>query len=96
MRFTFRQLAGEHERFAENAFDSQIGKVVPVNFRETEDGPVTASVGEARLVGVAILDQGKVAELTLETLVTDELGAAIAADHILKHSGTMSFSVKSQ
>lgn len=96
MKFTFRQQAGEHERFAENAFDAQIGKIVPVNFRETEDGPVIAPMGEARLVGVAILENGKVAELTLETLVTDELAATIAADVITKHAGAMSFSIKNQ
>ena len=94
MQFTFRIQAEEHEVFSENAFDGQIGTIVPVNFRDTEDGPVVASMGEARLMGVAILENGKVAELTLEPLKSDADVAASTAESLLKAAGPMSFSVK--
>lgn len=94
MKITFRQQAGENEVFGEDAFDNQLGKVVPVNLREAEDGPIVKTAGEARLVGVAILEHGKVAELTLEILQTDGNIAAYTADNLLRKVGPMSFSIK--
>lgn len=71
MRFKVRREAGEHEIFAKNAFDSQIGKTVPVNFRETDDSPVIASVGQARLVSATVIEDGKAVDLVLESLFED-------------------------
>ena len=94
MRFTFRVRAGEHEIFAYDAFDDQIGKVAPFNLKETEDGPPTRSLGEARLVGVNVVEGGKAADLTLETQITDEFAHAFTTEAFQTESVMMSFSFK--
>lgn len=71
MQFMIRRGAGEHRIFASGAFDSQIGKIIPVNLRETEDSPVIGEVNQARLVRADIIEQGKIAELTFEAIDHD-------------------------
>lgn len=73
MRFVIRQGAGEYGIFASGAFDSQIGKVIPMNYRETEDSPVIGEVNRVCLVSANILEHGKIAELTFETVDHDDI-----------------------
>lgn len=61
--------AGEHERFAPRSWDSQIGKEVPVNLRETDD----AQVGRGRVIAAEVSEDGSSVTLTLEV---DYPGAA--------------------
>lgn len=68
MQFVIRQSAGQGIIFTESAFASQIGKVVPLNLRETDDGPIKGTLGVARLVKVDIVESGHVVELTLESV----------------------------
>jgi len=96
MQFVIKQHAGEGAIFSENAFDAQIGKIVPVNFRETDDGPVRATMGNARLVGVAIVEHGTIAELTLEILKDDNVIAGYTADNVIRQITSMSFKFKNQ
>lgn len=84
MQHVIKTQAGDHEKFSKNAFDSQLGKVIPFNFRETDDGPVIATIGEACLVKVDILEEGTVAELTFDVPYAD----------LPKITGSMSFSFK--
>lgn len=66
MQFTFRQASGPNAIFTKDTFANQLGKTVPVNFREAEDNRDVTSMGMARLVRVDITDQGRTAILTLE------------------------------
>jgi hypothetical protein len=84
MQFTIRQRVGEHEIFASGAFDSQIGKTVPVNFRETDDSPVISEISKARLVNAVITENGTVAELTFETQQDTSTFTAWAANRLFK------------
>lgn len=68
MQFVIRQSAGLGVIFTQNAFESQIGKTVPLNLRETEDGPIKGTMGVARLVKADIIEGGHAVELTLETV----------------------------
>jgi hypothetical protein len=80
MRLRIRQRAGEHERFALDAFASQVGKTIRFNL--DEDHSTAASVAAADVVdgGLAVL-------LTLD--VPDD---AIPMDHPLRPDvGRMSF-----
>ena len=94
MRFVIRKDAGPNTIFAADAFDNQIGNLVPVNFRETEDGPVKAKIGNARLVSAQIAEHGKVAILTLEIQQSDDVLATITAERVLRQIGEMSFAPK--
>lgn len=94
MRFVIRKDAGPNTIFAADAFDNQIGNLVPVNFRETEGGPVRATMGNARLVSAQIAEYGKVAILTLEIQQSDEVLATITAERVLRQIGGMSFAPK--
>jgi len=58
--------AGEHERFAPRSWDSRIGGEVPVNLRETGDGPVIAQVGSWRIVAAEVSQDGRSVTLTVE------------------------------
>lgn len=68
MQFVIRQNAGQGIIFTENAFASQIGKVVPLNLRETDDGPIKGTLGVARLVKADIVESGHAIDLTLESV----------------------------
>lgn len=93
MRITYKykQPAADGERFAEDAFNSQLGKIILMNYRETEDSPVVAPMGEARLVRADILEDGKIAELTFEIL---KFTGGDATDAVLTQAGGMSFAFK--
>lgn len=78
--------AGENERFAPGAFDGLVGKAVPWNFRETDDGPVKRRLGTATVVGAEVSPDGRTACLTAE-LVWD------VAEIPLPGGSPMSFSV---
>jgi hypothetical protein len=91
MEFVLTQRSGEHEIFAENAFDHLIGQRVPVNLKETDEGPVIAPVGHALLVGAAVVENGKAVKLTLKLLADENFRAQITADLLLKQMGDMSF-----
>ena len=66
MKFVIRQSAGMGTVFSENAFESQIGKIVPLNLRETHDGPIKGTMGVARLVKADVIDAGHIVDLTFE------------------------------
>lgn len=68
MRFMIRQSAGQGIIFTQNAFASRIGMVVPLNLRETEDGPIKGTLGVARLIKADTIEGGHAVELTLETV----------------------------
>ena len=68
MQFVIRQGAGWGIILSQNAFDSQIGQTVPLNLRETEDGPIKGTFGVARLVKADIVENGHAVELTFETV----------------------------
>jgi hypothetical protein len=68
MQFTIRQSAGRGIIFTQNAFESQIGKTVPLNLRENDDGPIKGTLGVARLVKADIIEGGHAVELTFETV----------------------------
>lgn len=91
MRITYKQPAADGERFAKDAFESQLGKIILMNYRKTEDGPVVAPMGEALLVGADILEEGRVAELTFEILT---FTGGDTTDAVLTHAGGMSFAFK--
>jgi hypothetical protein len=79
--FKILQRLSEHEIFALGAFDAQIGKVVPVNLRHTDEGPVLATAGFAKLVSAEIAEDGHSAVLTFETVEEGgEDGPVRAAD----------------
>ena|SRR6266498_4116406 len=59
-RIQFRQNAGEHERFAPTAFDSQIGKEVPIRLNDEW-------LGTAIIVAAEVTDNGRAVLLTYET-----------------------------
>lgn len=90
MQLTYRLQAEEHEQFSESAFGSWIGRIIPVDYKETEDGPAIASMGLARLVSTAVLEDGRVAELTLELLDVDN---DITVEVLSRTTNEMSFQV---
>lgn len=71
--------AGEHERFAARSWDSQIGKEVPVNLRETDDAPVIAQVGHVRVIAAEVSEDGSSVTLTLEVDYPEDLTASRSA-----------------
>lgn len=97
MRFTMTQRAEEHERFSPTAFDSQVGKVIAINLRATNDGPVLSQLGEVRLVSAEVVDDGRAVHLEYETLTPDEWFTDPATEDLIGRSGgAMSFSFKDQ
>jgi hypothetical protein len=70
MRFTITHRAGEHERFALTAFDSQIGKDTPV---KTPRGAVPG-----RIVAATVTDDGTAVELTIEVPDGSPISDALA------------------
>jgi hypothetical protein len=87
-RMKIVQRLGENEMFALGAFDKQIGKVVPVNLRRTEDGPVLATAGTVRLVSAEISEDGSSATLTFETVEEggeDEQARGADSDPVKDH-----------
>ncbi|HKT02150.1 MAG TPA: hypothetical protein VJT31_21690 [Rugosimonospora sp.] len=65
MRFSFRHPAGDQQRFASNAFDSQVGRQVPLTA-----GDDAQRIGTATLVSALVNGDGSDVELTYE--VADE------------------------
>lgn len=61
MRFSFRQSAGEFQRFAPDAFDSQVGRAVALTA-----GVDSQRIGTARLVNAQVNADGSNVELTYE------------------------------
>lgn len=59
-RLSYTQSSAPGERFAPDAFDGQIGKVVPMNI---EGRPVE---GGCTVVGASVADDGRSVQLTLE------------------------------
>lgn len=68
MRMILTIEAGEHERFAPRSWDSQIGKEVPVNLRQTDDSPVIAQVVRGRVIAAEVAEDGSSVTLTVETI----------------------------
>ena len=66
MRTTFHRSAEEHERYAPHAFDGVIGKTVPWNLRETEDGPALSTPGTATVIAVEVDEDGRGATWTVD------------------------------
>jgi hypothetical protein len=60
-RISFWHSAEEHERFALNAWDSQIGKQVPLK------GPGREDLGLCMLVAAKVAEDGTGVTLTIET-----------------------------
>ncbi len=82
MRQVIRIAAGEHERFAAGAFDSQVGKSVPFKLGETQ-------VADATVVAAEVAEDGTEAVLTVD--IPD---AGILQDEIARQSaGLFSFAV---
>lgn len=81
----FRQHAGPDERWMPGCFDGIIGNAVPMSMRETDDGPVTADLGNATLLAVEVDADGCGATFKVE--VPDE-GAREGA---IGHRSPMSF-----
>lgn len=65
-RLTFRLAAGDNTVFTEAARQHFIGQHVPLNVRDTDDGPVTEQLGMCTVVTAELLDGGTVALLTVE------------------------------
>ena len=93
MRFGVTHRAEENERFSPTAFDSQIGKVVAINLKATNDGPVLSELGQVRLVNAEVVDDGRAVHLEYETVHPDKW-----CDDLVSRSGSanpaMSFSFK--
>ncbi len=61
MKITLTQRADEHERYAPDAFASQIGKRVPLTI-----GDPPTSVGDCLVVGAEVTDDGTTVAITYE------------------------------
>lgn len=62
-RIEFVQPAGPDERFAADAFDGQVGKVIPFNIEGSPGGHVNARVAAAK-----VSSDGRSVRLTLEVM----------------------------
>ena len=49
-------------------FDSQVGEVVPLTYRDTDDGPVRAQLGMGKVVSAIVSDDGCSVFLTYEVV----------------------------
>jgi hypothetical protein len=56
------------EKFMPGCFDSQVGEVVPMTFRDTEDGPARAQLGMAKVISAVVSDDGLAVFLTYEVV----------------------------
>jgi hypothetical protein len=72
MRFGITRRVEENERFSPTAFDSQIGKIVAINLRATNDGPVLSELGQVRLVSALVIEDGQAVKLEYETVAFDK------------------------
>jgi hypothetical protein len=68
MRVELRQNAGEHERFASDAFASQISKDVPIKLNDER-------IGTARVLGARVIDDGRTVLLSYEVDHPDVLAS---------------------
>jgi hypothetical protein len=59
MRVEFRHNAGEHERFAPEAFARQIGKEIPIKLNDER-------IATARIMGAEVIDDGRAVLLSCE------------------------------
>ena len=100
MRFGVTHRAEEHERFSPTAFDSQIGKIVAINLKATNDGPVLSELGQVRLVSAVVIDDGRAVQLEYETVDPGKWFTDLTTDELISRSGgmkpAMSFSFKDQ
>ena len=100
MRFGVTHKAEEHERFSPTAFDSQIGKVVAINLKATNDGPVLSELGQVRLVSAVVIDDGRAVNLEYETVDPDKWFTDLTTDDLVSRSGSanpaMSFAFKEE
>lgn len=61
MQVTKRQQAGEHERYAPDAFDAQVGRTLPLKLGM--DGP---PVDTAVVVSAVVVDDGRAVDIVFE------------------------------